>query len=283
MPDDSPLDLATLTSVELDELTMDQLDTMLLDPPPHTEVGWMPDFSLAYKFIPGREHVSIIHRTDDYGADGFDALLFGTQAGKNYDAAYFAGHSAGGLDREQIADAKRVVSNVDEQDISDAAYQSDYLGFYLPYVQVTAEPTPGDLIVTYELEAFIVLSVGAPKFQSVWRCSCKRLRLQDLGHTVTIKLPVDSTDAYASPLNTPTTTAPLTDLPCAIQQMAGDPVAFQGMKGTRHTYALWTFVQIDVPMGSVITDENDVSYRVVATANKKRVDELLKIICVIDP
>ena len=183
-----------------------------------------------------------------------------------------------------VPHAKRVVNDVAEKEPSDGAYQVQRLGFLLPSDEVVGEPQPGDYIEDANGGIYTVLDAGEPAMQSTWRLACQRLRIEDLGHTVTIYLPQDSIDSRNSPITTlPAAPEGLTDVRAAIQQTSNEVVEYQGRKGTRYHYSIWTYIQTDVPLGTVIVDETNQRYKVTGSSNRTRIDELLKITCVIDP
>ena len=96
---------------------------------------------------------------------------------------------------------------------------------------------------------------------------------------------LDGTDDYASPLTTVATPGDgsLTNLPAAIQERRCEIVNYQGKQGLRHHYSVWLLIENELAQGTILKDENNTEYRVLGTIQRKRIDELLEIECVIDP
>lgn len=183
-----------------------------------------------------------------------------------------------------IADAKRLCDDVAEMEPSGGAYQAQVLDWRLPAVQVAREILPGDWIEDAQHRLYVVQAADQPQLGAAWRAYTLRLRLEDLGVTITVIPPVDATDSYTSNItNHPTPAANLRNLPCAIIEIGSERVQFQGIVGFRRMFNIWLYSAIDMPEGTLLTDSTGVIYVVVNTSQSDRIDALFKITARIDP
>jgi hypothetical protein len=177
-----------------------------------------------------------------------------------------------------VIDAKRLMEDVAEQAPSDGSYLGQLCDWRLPAVHVTREIIPGDVIFDSDMVAYVVQAVDQPQFNDVWHCYS--LRLIALGDTIGIKPPVDSTDAYTSPL---THHSSLPIQACAVQEEDRELVTFQNKRGYRRKFSIWVLTQPELAFGTLLVDGNKVTYVVETVIQKTRIDELCCIKACINP
>ena len=108
------------------------------------------------------------------------------------------------------------------------------------------------------------------------------LRLEaSLETTITITPPVNSIDSLLSPIVT--SGSAMTGIPAAIIETGNEVVVFQHKRGVRRFFEIYTLEEIDLALGSTITDANATIYTVTGTKYTTRLDELMQIHAIINP
>lgn len=193
-------------------------------------------------------------------------------------------YDAQGTSLGAVNDCIRLGGDLREQAPSDGNYLGYHISWRLPQPNTPEAIRPGFKIRDGRNYIHTVQKVSNPSaWNESWNCSC--LALMVFNHTITVYLPTDGTDDYASPLTTVATPGDgsLTNLPAAIQERRCEIVNYQGKQGLRHHYSVWLLIENELAQGTILKDENNTEYRVLGTIQRKRIDELLEIECVIDP
>jgi len=180
-----------------------------------------------------------------------------------------------------VADAKRLMQGKRERSPSEGQYIGLHVDWRLPGCEVTVEIVPGCFISDAAGIAYVVLSVDPPgTYQGTYNCSC--IALMVLGHTITWKLPTNQTDSFASPIVDQS--ASIGPMPCAIQEVACEEILFQGVvSGFLRTYAVWLLGDVTLTLGAVGIDDGGKQYQVKSVSTRQRLDELLRVECVVLP
>ena len=110
----------------------------------------------------------------------------------------------------------------------------------------------------------------------------------DLSCTINILPPVDSTDAYLSPLTAQGAAGGNANLPARIQFWKNQLDDYQGLQFIRSWFKIYVQnLQQDLVIGSTITvnsgEHAGTIFRVVSTDNMEMIDELEMLTCTIDP
>ena len=130
--------------------------------------------------------------------------------------------------------------------------------------------------------------VDDPGINGLYRVACVNLAI-DAGvspvDTITIKPPVDSTDAYSSPI---TTSAAGTSYTARIQFQTSIQEDFQGVQYQRPLYRVFVAgLNADLSIGTLIVatagEYIGTTFRVTQTENVDNFDELLTLTCTVDP
>lgn len=179
-----------------------------------------------------------------------------------------------------IADAKRLRQDVIERMPSHGEYIGTDVDFRLPATQVDTEVLPGYFILDANNVAYTVIDTDAPHLNSVWMCNCLALRV--LGHTVQIYLPTDLTDSANSPITDQSKNIPVQS--CAIQETGEEEIIFQGVvQGLRRKYSIWLLSEPRIDTGAILKDERGYVYSYDSLANRRNINELVEVLCHIDP
>ena len=119
-------------------------------------------------------------------------------------------------------------------------------------VLATDVPKPGDFFTGPDGNTYNVIARQNP---SVFFCRvvgfCPILSY-DLTDTVSIKPPVDSTDAYLSPLTAIGDNGAWDNIPARIQFLSNAVEDFQGIQFVRSYFYAWLNTQVSFPIGTVI-------------------------------
>ena len=152
-------------------------------------------------------------------------------------------------------------------------------------------PKPRDTLIVDGNTWTVFKDVDSPTnlrgLLGLWRLPCVRLEIDvNLCDTVNFLPPVDSTDAYSSPLTaqgTPVSYA------CRIQTERAAVEEYQGIQFKRTWY--WVYMEEafdeDVPIGALLTatagEFSGTTFRVLAYENRDRIDELERLLVTVDP
>ena len=194
---------------------------------------------------------------------------------------------AGGNAQGTVVDAKRLRQNTGERAPSAGKYVAVPVDFRLPTANVVATIMPGWIVVDAASVAYTVQEVDPPStYNATWNCFC--LQLFVVADSVTITLPVDSTDAYSSPITSAGTPV---SYQAHIQFEQQVEEVFQGVQFLRNYYRIWVAalngVAADLPLGAIITatsgEHNGKTFRVIDSNNIDRIDELPAYTCTVDP
>jgi len=186
-----------------------------------------------------------------------------------------------------IQQAKRLMQDNAEKAPSHGEYLGIACDWRLPKQYCpSGEILPGFKIVDQFNVAFTIQDVDPPgTYQGTWNCYCLSLRV--MGHTITIKTPANATDSYASPL---VTLSSLAAQPAAIQEVSEELINFQrtrdglgGVHGLRRYYNIWILTEPRLVEGTIITDERGYLYQLQRQINRRRLDELVCLECIINP
>jgi hypothetical protein len=180
-----------------------------------------------------------------------------------------------------VANAKRLGGGRAERAPSEGEYIGKGADWRLPASGVTADLMPGCVIVDSAGIAYTILGCDLPGMMGGWwRCSC--IALTVLGHTITWHFPTKQTDAFGSPIVDLLATWPT--MVCAIGEVACEEVLFQGIvQGFRRTYAVWLAADVALSFGAYGVDDLGRILTVKAVGNRNRIDELLRVDCVVEP
>jgi hypothetical protein len=243
---------------------------------------WAPNLNSSFRFIPGREQIVLEHRGPTFGRDGWDGFTISSDSNalvlEDSDLILLEDAAQGGTGYETVADAKRIVSDVREQESSDGAYQAEYLGWRLPCQNVATMPQPGDLVIDGSDRVYVVQDVGDPDFGSCYRLSCKRLVLEDLGHLV--QYIQCSATSGSTAARTVTDTAVGDPMPCAIQPKQQAQSDMFGAKTMPELFTIWLYQDPggdgpdQIKSGDMFQDENGVYYEILQCRDRKRIDAL---------
>ena len=146
-------------------------------------------------------------------------------------------------------------------------------------------PKPGDFFTGPDGNTYNVI---ARQNASIFLCRvvgfCPKLSY-DLQDTIAITPPVDSTDAYLSPLTSAGATA---DYNARIQFLASAVEDFQGIQFNRQFYHVFVAgLQRNLEIGTIVTatsgEYNGKVFRVIDNENIENLQELETLTCTIDP
>ncbi len=215
------------------------------------------DLSAAYQLIPNLEPVTVSRRTNQ----------------------------SGGVSNFEIEHAKRLVQANEEAEPSDGVYVRQRLSWWLPALEISSTevpstPRPGDMITDGDNVLWTIQDVGNPAINVWWKCRCVQLIIEDLTQRITIKLPTNSTDSYASSL---TTQASGTPILCAIQEVLTADANYEGIDAFMRYFHIWTFSELYLPQGSILLEDDGTQYEVVRVSDKKLIDSLMMIEAVLQP
>ena len=164
----------------------------------------------------------------------------------------------------------------------DAYFEGDPNGVY---------PKIRDSITDAAGNVWTVRSVAPPDdSQSPWRLGCLRLIVEaTLCDTISIEKPIDTTDAYLSPLTAQgAPSGPETDIPCRIQFEREEVEDFQGVQFFRGYYSIYVQnLDDNLAIGTVVTARagayNGTTFRVISNDNIEQIEELEVLTVTIDP
>jgi hypothetical protein len=131
--------------------------------------------------------------------------------------------------------------------------------------------------------------VDTPRQFGFWRLACIHLEIDaNLCDIVSVKPPVDSTDAYDSPL-TGIGDAPAWDnLPAHVQFVNEELVDFQGIQYMRPYHNIWVSgLNANLPIGTLVTSSSGqyagTTFRIIDNANIDSLEELERLYVTVDP
>lgn len=177
--------------------------------------------------------------------------------------------------------AYRNVNEIMEQKPSGGEYVRKEQLFFVPQGQAGQEFSvmPGDTITDSASNAYVVLSSGGGFSGAAFQLSCRLLGV--FGRTIIIQVPVDSIDAYGSPITTFTS---LDSQAAAINEQLSERVDFQnGVVGYRRYFSIWILDEPELPDGTIITDDREYTYTVREIHSRRKIGELMEIVAVIEP
>ena len=196
--------------------------------------------------------------------------------------------NAAGQSQGVVVDAKRLRQNTAEAARSQGKYLRNSIDFRLPAANVASGPIiPGWYVVDSSSVAWVIQELDEPStYGATWNCYC--IQLQIVADVVTVTRPVDSTDAYSSPITT--AGMPIT-YQGHIQFDYNFVDDFQGAQYVRAFYKVWLMglngTAADLPLGSIVTatagEYNGMAFRVVESANIDLIDELPRYTATVDP
>ena len=181
-----------------------------------------------------------------------------------------------------VTGVKRLMQDVCEVVPADGRYPGLSIDFRLPQPNVPSGVTimPGYTIVDGALNRYIVQEVDNPStYNNPWMCFC--LELSVLDYAVTVTSAQTSTDAYTSALTTQATI--ISGAPAAIIDYKRVPVDFQHKLGFREYYWCWLLTDVNVPYGSLLTDNNGVQYIIEEIEQRTRIDQLIRLTMYVNP
>jgi len=154
----------------------------------------------------------------------------------------------------------------------------------------SAVPKLRDTLLVDGLLWTVHRAVDSPDpLNGLWRLACTSLVIDPtLQDTINILLPVDSTDAAASPITTSQLEPSLTALPCRIQFAREETVDYQGIQFMRAWYQIFVEnLEINLPLGTLVVatagEYSGVTFRVISNDNIEQIDELEMLTCTVDP
>lgn len=180
-----------------------------------------------------------------------------------------------------VPNAKRLMQGRAERQPSGGQYLGTAVDWRIPYEEFAGDILPGSFITDSAGASFCVLAVDPPgSYFGTWNCRCVALMV--LGHTITWHLATNQTDAFGSPIVDQSAT--LATVACAIQEVACEEILFQGIvQGFRRTYAIWLLGDITLAYGAVGVDDTGKIYTVQSVSARQRLDELIRVECVVEP
>ena len=186
-------------------------------------------------------------------------------------------YDASGNNLGAVTGCQRLGGDLRERAPSHGEYLGYHVTWRLPQPNVSATIVPGYKVMDSRNYVHVVQSVSNPGiWEDSWNCMC--LALNAMGHTVQIGVPIDSSDAYTSPITSQTYGAPE---PAAIQEVSKELVVHNKRQCFRYKYKIWLLSEPRLAYGTLVRDERGYVYQVESQSDRRRIDELVALDCII--